>query len=83
MELLKFYASWCGPCKLQTEHLKKITGVTIKEIDIEDENNNDLVEKYKIRSIPKIVILKNGEIIKEFVGLTSADKIQEVIDGVD
>lgn len=79
MELLKFYATWCGPCKVQTEHLKKLTGVDIKEINIEDEENDDLVIKHKVRSVPKIVILKDGEVVKEFVGLTPSDKIQEVI----
>lgn len=80
MKILKFYASWCGPCKMQTEYLEQVTGTDIIEIDVEEDGNEDLVIKHKVRSLPKLVILNNSdEVVKEFVGLTPADKIQEVI----
>lgn len=81
MKLLKFYATWCGPCKVQTEYLKKVTGVDIEEINIEDEKNEDLVVMYKVRGVPKMVLLDDdGELLREFRGLTTSESVQEVID---
>jgi thiol-disulfide isomerase/thioredoxin len=83
MKILKFYASWCGPCKMQTEYLEQVTGADIIEIDVEEDDNEDLIIKHKVRSLPKLVIINDkDEVIKEFVGLTPVEKIQEVIDNV-
>lgn len=80
MKILKFYATWCGPCKMQTEYLKNITGADIIEINVEEDENDDLVSKHKVRSLPKLVIMDDSdEVVKEFVGLTPAEKIQEII----
>lgn len=80
MKILKFYASWCGPCKVQTEILEKLEGVEIQNIDIELEENDDLVMEHKVRSIPKLVILDDeGNKVKEFVGLTQLETIKEAL----
>lgn len=83
-KLLKFYSKTCGPCKVMSRNLEKLdnTKVEIHEIDIAEEENNELVDKYKVRVVPTIIILSDNEdILAEFKGITSIEKIKETIDG--
>ena len=71
MKLLKFYADWCGPCKMQTSIIKnlgeKIT-IPIEEIDIEE--NMGMSKIYAVRSVPTLILLdETGEEIKRNVGV--------------
>ena len=69
-----FWATWCGPCKamgpsideLATEYEGK---ALIGKVDVEE--NNDLAEKYAIRSVPTIIFFKDGEMVDKMVGLQS------------
>lgn len=66
-----FWAAWCGPCKamgpsideLATEYEGK---ALIGKVDVEE--NNDLAEKYAIRSVPTIIFFKDGEMVDKQVG---------------
>lgn len=80
-KILKFYSNTCGPCKVMSKNLKELHDVEIEEIDALDENNEDLVEKWNIRTIPTIIVLENDKVISEFKGIVPTEKIQEVIDG--
>ncbi len=71
MELLDFYADWCGPCKIMEpifEDLEKeYQGkVTFKRVDVEAEG--DLAAKYGIMSIPTFVLTKDGKELDRKVG---------------
>lgn len=78
MQLLKFYAPWCGPCKQQGEFLKGVTGVEIKDINIEEDEDTPMM--YKVRSVPMMVLLDDdGETLREFRTLTKTEDIQQVI----
>lgn len=79
MKLLKFYAEWCGPCKMQTMIIKsaedKIT-VPIEEVNID--NNVFMSSQFGIRSIPTMVLVDDNE--KEIKRHTGVLKEQELID---
>ena len=83
LKLLKFSASWCGPCKMQKEELEKNPiGIDIQEIDIDSTAPEDmeLVERYRIMSIPNMVIIDNHDIVQaRFIGYTTSDKIKQAI----
>lgn len=80
-KILKFYSKTCGPCKVMSKRLEELKNVEIQEIDILDEDSEELVNKYKVTSIPTIIVLNDGEPVAQFKGIASIDKIQEVIDG--
>jgi thioredoxin len=62
--LVDFYADWCGPCKMMVpvfKELKSEMGDKVKIVKIDTEKNQQLSAKMGIRSIPTIVLYKNGE----------------------
>lgn len=79
MKLLKFYAHWCGPCKVQGSLLKGLS-IPIQEIDVEEENNEDCVDAYSVMSLPTLIVVdEDGNELKRFVGLTQKEDIEKFI----
>ena len=77
--LVDFYADWCGPCKAMSPIIDEIAEETstVKVGKVNVDNNSELAVQYDIVSIPTILIFKNGELTKTFVGLTDKDVIKE------
>lgn len=81
MKALKFYATWCEPCKALSKIIEgaqdKIT-VPIENIDIEQ--NMELAQKYGIRGVPALVIVnEDGIEIKRQSGMMMEDKLLEFL----
>ena len=80
--LIDFYADWCGPCKIMSPVVDKIAEemegiVKVGKINVDE--NQELAIKYGIMSIPTIMILKNGEVEKTFVGVTDKEEIKQAL----
>ena len=74
--IIDFYADWCGPCKMMSPIIDTISeelGDNVKVGKINTDENTNLAMQYGIMSIPTILIIKNGEIAKSFIGVT--DKV--------
>jgi thioredoxin 1 len=81
MKALKFYATWCEPCKALSKIIEgardKIT-MPIEDIDIEQ--NMELAQKYGIRGVPALVIVDDeGKEVKRQSGMVMEDKLLEFL----
>ena len=77
--LVDFWAEWCGPCKMQLPILEKISdeipNVKICKINVDE--NTDLAVKFGIRSIPTMMVFKNGEKVEQLIGLKNKKELSE------
>jgi len=70
--LIDFWAPWCGPCKMQTPILEKLSqspDITATIAKVNTDDNPDLAQKFGISSIPTLVIMNKGQEIDRFVGV--------------
>ena len=85
--ITKFFASWCGPCRVLTDTIKnidaeKVENTIFAEVDIENEEFDSLCSELGIRGIPVLVYYKNGELKDKTIGLQSADAIINKIESL-
>ena len=76
--LVDFTATWCGPCKQLAPIVEKIADdyqgkVRVGKLDIDAERS--IAEKYGIRSVPTVLVFKDGQKAASHVGLTTRDKL--------
>lgn len=80
--LVDVFATWCGPCKMMSPVIDEIAeemGDKIKVGKVDSDENPEIAEKYGIMSIPTIMIIKNGNVQKVFVGVTSKSEIIDAL----
>lgn len=75
LTIIDFYADWCGPCKMLSQVLEQLENIDIIKINVDE--HEDLAKKYKVMSIPYLLIVKNGKIEKELLGFKSKDDLEE------
>ena len=76
--IVDFWAEWCGPCKMLTPILEELSNEMKDEINVVKVNldeNQDLAMKYSIRSIPTLLLFKEGNLIDTKVGLLPKSEI--------
>ena len=75
MNILKFFGSWCNPCKALSKSLED-AGIEHQSIDVDE--NEELTEKYNVMSVPTIVILdKDDNEIGRFIGSRTKEQLLE------
>ena len=80
--LVDFFAEWCGPCKMQApilEDLKKRVNDQATIIKIDVDKNQGVAAKDGIRSVPTLMIFKNGEIKWKQSGVFPAEELERLI----
>lgn len=80
--LVDFWATWCGPCRMQAPILdeldKELNGaVKIGKVDVD--NEMELAKRFRVMSIPTLLVFKNGELSSRAVGLQDIDKLRGMV----
>lgn len=73
MNILKFFGSWCNPCKTLSKNLED-AGIEHKSIDVDE--NEELTEKYNVMSVPTIVVLdEDDNEVGRFIGSRTKEQL--------
>ena len=81
--LVDFWAEWCGPCKMIAPSIVELANeyegkAKIGKLDID--SNQTIAAKYGVRSIPSLLIFKNGEVAEQIIGAVPKNQIQSKLD---
>lgn len=74
-KILKFSATWCGPCKMLAKNLESVS-TDIQIVDIDIDKNGPLAQQYGVRGVPTMVMLDEDEEVKRFVGVRSLKELE-------
>jgi thioredoxin 1 len=80
--LVDFFATWCGPCKMQTpilDEVKQRLGDQVSIIKIDVDQNQSVAAKYQVRSVPTLIIFKNGQIRWRQAGVFPTDELERLL----
>ncbi len=79
--LVDFWATWCGPCRMQApiidELAGEVSGVKFAKLNVDE--NGSLAQQYRVMSIPTLIVFKEGKVVASAVGLQSKRAVKEMI----
>ena len=78
MKLIKFGAEWCTHCKEQDTILEKFDAIPVEVIDC-DNDTDDLCTKYRVMSIPTMLLIDNDQVVERFNGTITLDELNECV----
>ena len=81
--IIDFWAPWCGPCRMLTpiiEELAEEVKGEIKVTKVNVDEQNELAAQFGVMSIPTLVALKDGEVVKKTIGVQSKEAIIKMFD---
>ncbi len=83
--MVDFWATWCGPCRMIAPLIDEIASANAgkaKVGKVNTDDNRQTATNYNISAIPSILFFKNGEVVKQIVGMTSKNDLQAAIDSI-
>ena len=79
--LLDFFASWCGPCRMVAPILDEIAeereDIKVCKVDIDDQP--ELASRYRIMSVPTLMVLKEGQVMEQSIGVKPKHQILAMV----
>ncbi len=80
--VMDFFAAWCGPCKMLAPIFESLSNEMSDKVDfaqIDIDRSLEVVEEYKIVSVPTMIIFKNGKEVQRIVGFVPKEQIKSKI----
>ena len=80
--LVYFFATWCGPCKTQApilDEVKQRLGKQVSIIKIDIDQNQQVAAQYQVRSVPTLIIFKNGQIKWRQSGVFATNELENLL----
>lgn len=78
--LVDFFATWCGPCKVQAPILEKVKaklGDSVNILKVDVDQNQELSQRFHISSVPTLILFKDGMAVWRGYGVHQADMLEE------
>lgn len=79
--IVDFYASWCGPCQMQSPILEQFADAnpTVKVFKVNTDDAEDIAAMYQVMTIPTLMAFKNGELINRAVGVQNVTALKNML----
>ena len=78
--LVDFFATWCGPCQMLGPVLDDLSQeVDYKVVKVDVDQARDLAAEFGVRSVPTMVVFKNGEVVDQMIGFLTKDEINQKV----
>jgi thioredoxin 1 len=80
--LVDFWATWCGPCRMQAPILEELDArmggkVSICKVDVDEEPS--VAGRFGVSSIPTLIAFKDGQVVNKRVGVTGVDQLEDML----
>jgi len=81
--LVDFWAEWCGPCRMMGPTVDVVANdyagkIKVGKLDVD--SNNDTASRYRVGSIPTLLLFKGGRVVEQRVGAVGKSEVQKMLD---
>ncbi|MBD2491010.1 thioredoxin [Aulosira sp. FACHB-615] len=83
--VVDFTATWCGPCRLVSPLMEQLAteyNGRAKVVKVDVDKNKPLFKQYALRSIPAILIFKDGDLVEKIIGVSPYEQFKEAVDNL-